>query len=251
MDFIMKILITGASSGIGRDIAKELSNGDNRLVLVARDESRLEELKNELKCEVTVIPMDLSNKDNCKKLHEMVKDIDILINNAGLGVFGDFTETDLDREIDIINTNIMALHILTKLYLKDMKEKNNGYILNVASIAGFMPGPLMATYYASKSYVVRLTQAIKEELRKDKSNVKIGLLCPGPTATDFLKKAGVRFELITRSSKDVAKYAVKRIMKNKFFIIPGWDVKVGIRGSKLVPDFLLAKIAYNVQKRRK
>lgn len=248
---IMKILITGASSGIGRDMAKELDMSGNNLVLVARDEEKLKEVQKELKCEVSIIPMNLSNQDNCKKLHDMVRDVDILINNAGFGLFGDFTQTDLDKEIDMINTNITALHILTKLYLKDMKEKNKGYILNVASIAGFMPGPLMATYYATKSYVVRLTQAIKEELKKGKSNVKVGLLCPGPVATNFLKAAGVKFDLITRSSKHVAKYTINKMLKNKFFIIPGWDVKFGIRCSKLVPDFLLAKIAYSVQERRR
>ena len=144
----MKALITGASSGIGRDIAKELSKRGYDLIIVARNREKLEELKADLTTKVEIIDMDLTSEDNCKKLHEQAKDIDILVNNAGLGEFGKFTETDLEKEITIIRTNITALHILTKLYLQDMTKRNNGRILNVASIAGFMPGPLMATYYA-------------------------------------------------------------------------------------------------------
>ena len=160
-------LITGGSSGIGREIAKELASRGYNLILVSRDEQKLEEVKKELKVEVSVIPMDLSKSENCKKLHETVKNkygvIDILINNAGFGEFGFFTNTNLEKEVDLINTNITAVHILTKLFLKDMQEVNKGHILNVASIAGFLPGPLMAAYYSSKSYVLRLTQSIREE----------------------------------------------------------------------------------------
>lgn len=174
----MRALITGASSGIGRDMARELNKKGYDLVLVARDIIRLQEVKNGLKGNVEVIQMDLADAENCKKLYEQVKDIDILINNAGFGSFGDFAETDLDKELSLIDTNIKAVHILTKLYLKDMIEKDSGHILNVASIAGFMPGPLMCAYYASKAYVVRLSEGIREELKKKKSKVKISLLCP-------------------------------------------------------------------------
>ena len=161
----MRALITGTSSGIGKDMARYLSELGYDLVIVARNKEQLENLKNELKTNVEVIAMDLSDKDNCYKLHEQVQKIDILINNAGFGEFGEFIETDLEKEISLIQTNITALHILTKLYLKDMVNENRGHILNVASIAGFMPGPLMATYYASKNYVVALTRAIKKEVR--------------------------------------------------------------------------------------
>ena len=162
----MKALITGASSGIGRDMAKYLSKLGYDLVIVARNRDALENLKNELKTNVEVVAIDLSQNQNCYKLHEQIRDIDILINNAGFGEFGNFTETSLEKEISMIQTNITTLHILTKLYLKDMVEKDKGHILNVASIAGFMPGPLMATYYASKNYVVALTRAIRKELKK-------------------------------------------------------------------------------------
>ncbi len=172
----MKALITGASSGIGRDMARELAQKGYDLVLVARDLEKLNEVKNELKTNVEIVTMDISEVENCKKIYEKYKDIDILINNAGFGDYGYFTKTNLEKEISMINTNIVAYHTLTKLYLKDMKQKNSGKILNVASIAGFMPGPLMATYYATKNYVVRLSEAIREELKKEKSKVQISLI---------------------------------------------------------------------------
>ena len=154
----MKVLVTGASSGIGRDMAREFAKRKYDLVLVARDETKLNELKEELReiVEVTAISMDLSNEENCKNLFNMQKDIDILINNAGFGIFGEFTETELDKEINLINTKIIAVHILTKLYLTEMCKKNSGKILNVSSIAGSMPGPLMSAYYASKAYVANV-----------------------------------------------------------------------------------------------
>ena len=214
----MKVLITGASSGIGRDIARIYSQKGYNLVLVARSEENLNKLKTELendKSNIEIISMDLSVKENCIELHKRVKDVDILINNAGFGDCGNFTKTDLEKEINMIKTNIIAYHILMKLYLKDMKEKNRGKILNVASIAGFMPGPLMSTYYATKAYIVRLSEGIREELKKEKSNVKISILCPGPVATNFNKVANVKFYLREANSMNVAKYAVKKIRKRK------------------------------------
>lgn len=194
--------------------------------------------------------MDLSLADNCIELYNMVPDIDILINNAGFGVCGEFTKTDLEKEIALINTNVQAMHILTKLYLKNMKQKNSGQILNVASIAGFMPGPLMATYYASKAYVVRLSEAIREELKKAKSKVKISILCPGPVATNFNKVANVEFAIKSLSSEYVAKYAVKKLEKGKFYIVPGISIKLAKIGSKLSPTALVSKISYRMQKRK-
>lgn len=246
----MKALITGASSGIGRSMALELAKKNYDLILVARDEEKLKELKGNLNTNVEIIAMDLSSEENCKELHKKIKDIDILINNAGFGLLGNFTYTELEKELDMIHTNIIAVHILTKLYLQDMKKTNRGNILNVASIAGFMPGPLMATYYATKSYVVRLTQSIKEELKKEKSNVKVSLLCPGPVKTNFNNVAGVKFKLRSLTSEYVAKYAINKMLKNKFLIIPGIDIKCAIRGSKLIPDSIIAKITYAMQKKK-
>ena len=244
----MKALITGASSGIGRDMAKILADKGYDLVLVARDKERLNDLKKELKTNIKLVTMDLSIEENCKKLHAENPSIDLLINNAGLGDCGNFTNTSLDKEISMINTNITAYHILTKLYLIDMKKENKGHILNVASIAGFMPGPLMSTYYATKSYVVRLSEGIREELKREKSNVKISILCPGPVKTNFSKVANVKFHLREATSYTVAKYAIDNL--NKFYIVPGIDIKLAKIAAKIFPSNLVAKVTYMVQKKK-
>lgn len=250
----MKALITGASSGIGRDMARVLGKKGYNLVLVARDNNKLKELSKELKkinnIKVEVISMDLSIEENCKELHRCVSDVDILINNAGFGDCGNFTKTSLDKELSMINTNIIAYHILTKLYLTDMITKNTGKILNVASIAGFMPGPLMATYYSTKSYVVRLSESIREELRKDNCKVQISILCPGPVDTNFNSIANVKFYMRQANSFDVAEYAIDKFLKGKFYIIPGIDVKIGIFFSHFIPSSLISKVTYMIQKRK-
>ena len=250
----MRVLITGASSGIGRDLAREFAKRNYNLILVSRNVEKLENLKKELvskyNIKVEYFGRDLSNSDNCIDLYNNVKNVDILVNNAGLGDFGVFSETELEKDLKIIETDIIATHILTKLYLKDMKEKNEGTILNVASIAGFLPGPLMATYYASKNYVVRLSEAVREELKKENSNVKISILCPGPVRTNFNNVANVKFELKSLSSEYVAKYTVDKLLKNKFYIIPGFTIKCTKFFSKIVPTSILAKCCYHMQKRK-
>lgn len=246
----MRALITGASSGIGRDIAKELSKKGYDLILVARNLEKLNEVKEKLETNVETVSMDISNPENCKQLYEKYKDIDILVNNAGFGDCGYFDKTNLEKELQMINTNIVAYHVLTKLYLKDMKAKNSGKILNVASIAGFMPGPLMATYYSTKAYVVRLSEAIREELKKENSKVQISILCPGPVDTNFNKVADVQFALKGLSSEYVAKYTTDKLFKGKFYIVPGWKIKLAKFGAKIAPNALVAKICYNMQKRK-
>ncbi len=246
----MKALITGASSGIGRDIARELSKRGYELILVSRDIERLNRVKEQLKTKVETVSVDLSVAENCIKLHERFRDIDLLVNNAGFGDCGKFTETKLDKELKMIDTNIVAYHILTKLYLQDMKERNRGRILNVASIAGFMPGPLMATYYATKSYVVRLSESIREELRREKSKVQISILCPGPVDTNFNKVADVQFALKGLSSQYVAKYAINEMIKGKFYIVPGTKIKLARFASKITPSNIVARVSYNMQKRK-
>ena len=246
----MKALITGSSSGMGRDMAKILSQKGYDLILVARDEKKLEEVKKQLKTETKIVVMDISNEENCKKIYEENKDIDILINNAGFGDCGHFEETSLDKDIQMIHTNIIAYHILTKLYLKEMIKKDSGKILNVASIAGFMPGPLMTTYYSTKNYVVRFSESIREELRRKKSKVQISILCPGPVDTNFNKVADVEFALKGLSSEYVAKYAINKFFKGKFYIVPGWKIKLARIGAKLAPASFVAKISYNMQKRK-
>ena len=246
----MKALITGASSGMGRDMAKILSQKGYDLILVARDEKKLEEVKKQLKTETKIVVMDISKEENCKKIYEENKDIDILINNAGFGDCGHFEETSLDKDIQMIHTNIIAYHILTKLYLKEMIKKDSGKILNVASIAGFMPGPLMTTYYSTKNYVVRFSESIREELRRKKSKVQISILCPGPVDTNFNKVADVEFALKGLSSEYVAKYAINKFFKGNFYIVPGWKIKLARIGAKLAPASFVAKISYNMQKRK-
>ena len=246
----MKALITGASSGIGRDMARVLSKKNYELILVARDKEKLEELQKELKTKTKIITMDLTKTENCKNLYNQEKNIDLLINNAGFGDCGYFDKTDLEKDLAMIDTNIKAYHILMKLYLKDMVERNSGKILNVASIAGFMPGPLMATYYATKAYVVRISESIRQELKKKKSKVQISILCPGPVATNFNKVANVNFHLREANSMDVAKYAIKKLEQGKFYIIPGIDVKIAKYCGHIVPDTLLAKICFKAQQRK-
>ena len=242
----MKALVTGASSGIGRDIAIELSNFGYDLILVSRNKERLEEVAKQIKTKTIVIAMNLEDKGNCKKLHEDLKEenIDILVNNAGFGLKGEFVNTDLDKEIRMIGTNITAVHILTKLFLKDMVERDKGIILNVASIAGFMPGPLMATYYATKGYVVRLSEAIREELKHKKSNVQISLLCPGPVDTNFNEVSGADFKVKSLSSQYVAKYTVKKLFKGKFIIVPGISTKALRPLAKIIPNNIMMKFVY-------
>lgn len=247
----MKVLITGASSGIGRSMAIYMNSLGYDLVLVARNREKLEELKNSLDGYVEIIVLDLSEYNNCIKLHKMVRNVDILINNAGFGLFGNFDEVDLGKEIKMIETNVIAVHTLMKLYLQDMLEADSGRILNVASIAGFMPGPLLDTYYATKNYVVRLSQGIREELRRKKSHVSISILCPGPVETNFDNVAGVNFSLRGMNSADVAKYAVDRMLKGKFVIIPGFSIKCLRLISKISPDWLVVRFVYLSQKRKK
>lgn len=251
----MLALITGASSGIGRDMARNLAKRGYDLALVARNQEGLDKIKKELEIEnsnikIKTYSLDLSIKENLYKLHEDVTNIDILINNAGFGTFGKFAETDLEKEINMINTNVTAVHILTKLYLKDMIKENKGHILNVASIAGFMPGPLMATYYATKNYVVSLSRAINRELKKEKSNVKISILCPGPVDTNFNNVAGVKFNLRGKSSEYVAEYAIKNMLKGKLIILPGVTIKLAKAFSEIFPDIIKEKIAYHMQKKK-
>ena len=248
----MKALVTGASSGIGYEISKYLAKRGYDIIVVSRNRQALENLKKEIKTNVQSACMDLSVVDNCVKLYENFKDenIDVLINNAGFGMYGNFDILDMNKEIEMINVNILACDILTKLFLKDMKKRDSGYILNVGSIAGFMPGPLMSSYYASKSYVVKLTQAIRKELKKSKSGVSVSVLCPGPVNTNFNNTAGVKFAVRPLSSEYVAKYAVDMLFKKKLVIVPGFTIKLARFFSKFTPDNILAEITYYIQTKK-
>ena len=252
----MKALITGASSGLGWDMAHILSEKGYDIIAVARREDRLTALKNELKTNVEVVCADVTDTEQCIKIAEKAYDADILINNAGFGVFGELTSTDLDKELQMLDTNIKALHIITKLTAQKFKERNSGYILNVASLAAFFPGPLFSAYYASKSYVLRLSQGLCEELKQSKSNVRISVLCPGPVHTEFGKVAKVNFgssdknKKIVLTSRDVAEYAIKKMLSGKEVIVPGTAMKIAVFLRHLLSDKLLAKIVYLIQSKK-
>ena len=253
-------LITGASSGIGRDMAFEFADRGYDLILVARSFDRLKEVKNEIikkydKCNVLIMKCDVSNVESVKNLYNDVRkefgNIDVLVNNAGFGDCGKFYETDLEKDISMINTNILGLHVLTKLFLRDMVKVNKGYILNIASIAGFMPGPLMATYYSTKAYVVRLTRAIAKELKSVNSKVRIAAFCPGPVNTEFDKNANVTFSLKGQSSSDVAKIGVNGLFKsNKVVYFSSILIRIIACLAKIMPESFMANQAYRTQKRK-
>lgn len=251
----MKALITGATSGIGLDMARYLATKGCELILVARNRENLEIIQEKLPTKVTIVVADLSDEQKVKEVCLIAKkeNIDILINNAGFGDFGYITDTELDKDITMINTNIKAVHILTKTILKDMEKKNaDTYILNVASSAGLMPGgPLMPTYYATKAYVRSFTEAIYYEEKKKKTKVHISVLCPGPVDTNFNNVAGVKFSVKPLKSTYVAKYAIDKMFENKLLIIPGKGMKLSKFGSRLVSDKFLLRIAYRVQKRKR
>ena len=245
----MKALVTGASSGIGREIAIDLASLNIDLIIVARNKKELEKLKEKVNVDVKIITLDLIKKDNVYKLYDLVKNdnIDILVNNAGFGLFGLFYETNLDRELEMIDLNVTTYHILTKLFLQDYNKKDSGYILNVCSSAGFMAGPRLSTYYATKNYITKLTMAINEELRQMKSNVSISALCPGPVNTNFNKVANGEFSIKEISPKIVAKVAVDKMFKRKMLIIPTFKMQCAVFFTRFIPYRLQLIIAYHIQ----
>ncbi len=248
----MKALITGASSGIGRDMARHLSSLGWEIILVGRNDERLNEVAESINTKSQVITLDLSKDGAPQKLYSMCKgmNIDMLINNAGFGLFGEFDKSDLNSELEMINVNIKAVHILTKLFLFDFKKRDYGYILNVASSAAYMPGPLLSTYYATKAYVLRLTNAIAQELKESKSKVSISVLCPGPVNTDFNNRAGVVFSIKPISSEYVAKYAIDKALAGNHVIIPTAKIKMCCALASIVPNSILSPIVYRIQKKK-
>ncbi len=242
----MIALVTGASSGIGRDIARSLAKHGINVIITARRRDRLAELKEELVREYGVkamyIAADLSDETQVFKLYDAVKkyDIDILVNNAGFGVFGDFDETNIERELDLIDVNIKAFHILFKLFLKDFKKRGCGYILNTSSIAAFLPGPHFSSYYASKAYILRMTQAVAEELRAARSGVHVCALCPGPVSTEFSETARVKFLSKPVNSAKLAEHAVREMFAGKRIITDNLLTSALRALSKVTPDCVLA-----------
>ncbi len=244
----MRALITGASSGIGRDMAKILSQMSYEVILVARPRERLEALAKELPGKATVLCYDLTKKEDCYDLYQTAGEIDVLINNAGFGLFGNFIDTDLEQELSMLAVNAAAMHILMKLYLKDFVKRDSGFILNVASAAGFMPGgPLLDVYYASKAYILNLSRSVSRELKRAKSHVVVSALCPGPVQTEFEAVAGVDFASVGQKSESVARYAIKKLFAGKKVIIPGLLVKIGYVFTKILPASWLLTAGYIIQ----
>lgn len=248
----MLALITGASSGIGREMAYYLGELGYDLILVARRKDRLEEIKKDIQTNVEIFDYDLLEQKNIFKLHDQVKNknIDFLINNAGFGLFGMFDKTDLNRELEMIDLNIKTYHILTKLFLQDFVKKNHGRILNVASAAGFLAGPRLSTYYATKNYVAKLSMGIYEELKHQNSKVHISILCPGPVETEFNKVAKGTFSIHEMSARKVARIAIDQSLRNKLIIVPGISTKLALFFNRFVPWKLSLRITYHIQKRK-
>lgn len=246
-----KALITGASSGIGACIARELSRMGYETVLVARRTDKLQLLQKELLSPSYIVTADLSDIKQVKNLADNYQDIDILINNAGFGVYGEFFETDFDRENEMIDVNIRALHFLMKAYIPVLQRRGGGKILNVASAAAFFPGPFLSSYYATKVYVLRLSRAVREELRRKKSPVSISVLCPGPVRTEFGQVSGSNLGAGALSAEYVSKVAIRGLFCKKAVIVPGFTMKCMRILSKILPDTISVKILYKIQRAKK
>ena len=252
-------LVTGASSGIGLELAREFAAGGYNLVLVARSEKKLEELAAELRDRhgvgARVIAKDLARPKAPEEIFQEAGDaVDVLVNNAGFATFGPFAETDLGRELEELQVNVVALTHLTKKFLPGMLTRRRGGILNVASTAAFQPGPLMAVYYATKAYVLSFSEALAEELRG--TGVTVSVLCPGPTATEFSARADMQDSglfkgmLAVADARAVARAGYEGFRAGKRIVIPGLLNKVGAQSIRLTPRGLATRVVKGMQARR-
>lgn len=247
------VLITGASSGIGYELSRVFAANNYNLILVARNKNKLIEISDELikeyGCSVITIQKDLSIKNSAVELYNEVIDqgidVNVLVNNAGIGSCGLFHEINLNKDIEMISLNIEALTVLTKLFAKRMVELGTGRILNVASTGAYEPGPYIATYYATKAYVLSFSEAIANELKG--FGVMVSTLCPGATITNFSRSAGKSDVKGAMSPKTVAEIAYKELMKNKRIIIPGIANRIAILMAKLLPRKVSADIVGKYQ----
>ena len=252
-------LITGASAGIGSDLAKIAAADGKNLVLAARSGEKLNQLADELtgkyNTDIITLAVDLSNNEGVTELITSIDSanvvVDTLINNAGFGDFGDFSEADLEKNMEMIRLNISALTRLTHVFMQGMLERRSGRIMNVASTAAFMPGPGMAVYYASKAYVLSFTEAVARELKN--SGVTVTALCPGPTDTSFARAAGLGKSLLHRimppaTSMEVAKSGYRAMMKGKTIEIPGIMNKMTAITPRISPRWVVRSLIYAVHK---
>ncbi|MED4141248.1 SDR family oxidoreductase [Priestia megaterium] len=250
-------LITGAWGGIGKELAYQFAKDEHPVILVARSADKLaaigENLKSTYNIEVITIVKDLSREEEIQSLYEELKNkkmhVDYLVNNAGFGLYGKFIETALDEELNMIDLNIRALTHLTKLFLPDMVKRNRGKILNIASVAAFMPGPLMTVYYATKAYVLSFTEALENELRG--INVTVSALCPGPTKTGFSDRAQLSNSKLFQSGamdvETVTKVGYKKFMKGQTVIVPGVQFRLATFIPRFVPRKWLTSVVRRTQ----
>jgi len=247
------VLITGASSGIGMEFARAFSKKGCKLILVARRADRLHALAAELGTPCEVLPADLSEEKEVLRIAELTKDqkVDFLINCAGFGLLGAETAVDLAEELNMIDVNIRAVHILTKIFLEQMIARNSGAILNVASSAGLLPaGPYLNTYYATKAYVASFTQGLAAELEDMRRNIYVAALCPGPVNTEFTAVArGSQWDNGISAEKCVS-YAMKQMEKGKRVIVPSFTVRAGLFFSRFLSKKALARFVGRFQKKK-
>jgi len=251
-------LITGASSGIGLDLARLFAKDGHDVVLVARSEGKLREIAAELErdCGVTahVIALDLAQPGAPRKLVDALPcAVDVLVNNAGFGITGPFVETDLEKELEMIQVNVVALTALTKLLLPPMVARRRGRVLNVASTAAFQPGPLMAVYYATKAYVLSFSEAIADELRD--SGVTVTALCPGPTSTGFADAAGMTKSRLFSLAKPmdsaaVAREGYKAMQRGRRVVVTGMKNKLLTQSVRVSPRRMVTLIVRKLQESR-
>ncbi|SDE00198.1 hypothetical protein SAMN05216464_103296 [Mucilaginibacter pineti] len=249
-------LITGGTSGIGKELAKLFARDNYNLIIVARDQAELDDTANELRAtgiQVTTIAKDLSDMDQAKALcHEVTQRVDVLVNDAGMGVYGLFKDNELERELGIIHLNICATVILTKHFVKQMAGRGEGKVLNLGSVAGKLPGPWQAVYHATKAFVLSFTTAIREEMKD--SGITFTALMPGATDTDFFNKAGMQDSKIVQDKAaladpaDVAKDGYEALMAGDDRVISGFKNKVQVDMSNLMPDSAVAHTMYEQQK---
>jgi hypothetical protein len=254
-------LVTGASSGIGLELASTAARDRHDLVLVARQRERLESigrgLAEEYGVEVTILAKDLADPAApaavARELSERGIAVDVLVNDAGFGVYGFFAETPIDRELEMMQVNAAALTHLTKLFLAGMLERRRGWILNVASTAAFQPGPIMAVYYATKAYVLSFSEALASETAG--TGVTVTALCPGPTHTEFERRAGFKPAPLFRSplvkpAADVARAGWEGMKRGKRLVIPGIANRVLVQAERVTPRRLVTAIARKLQESR-
>lgn len=244
-------LITGASSGIGKEFALRLSEMGYGIIATARRKDRLIELQQEIGEDMCdIYQADLCKPSECISLFNAFKDYDItvVINCAGFGMLGEFCDIPLEKEMEMINVNVCAVQVLTKLFLKKFTQKDKGYILNVASSAGLMSGgPYMATYYATKSYVTDLSLAVARELKLKSSNVYVGALCPGPVDTEFNEVANASFSVQSISAKECVNYALKKMFARKTLIVPNFTIRALTALAKFIPRKLVVALTGSIQ----